>query len=108
MKSFIIITQSISAIIIILLILLQNGKGANIGATFGNNVTNSLFGASGSANFLSRTTAIFAIIFFISTLSLTYFNTYSQNSSTGILGYHNNLSSNSSSYKNTLKKSVEK
>jgi len=55
------------------LILIQHGKGADMGAAFGSGSSGSLFGASGSANFLSRTTAVLAVIFFVSTLALAYF-----------------------------------
>ena len=55
------------------LVLLQHGKGADMGAAFGSGSSGSLFGASGSANFLSRTTAILATVFFLSSLGLTYF-----------------------------------
>jgi len=54
------------------LVLLQHGKGADMGAAFGSGASGSLFGASGSANFLSRTTAILASVFFLTSLSLTY------------------------------------
>ena len=54
------------------LVLLQHGKGADMGAAFGSGASGSLFGASGSANFLSRTTAILAAVFFLTSLSLTY------------------------------------
>ena len=56
-------------------ILLQHGKGADMGAAFGSGASGSLFGAAGSANFLSRTTAILATVFFLSSLGLTYFAT---------------------------------
>ena len=54
------------------LVLLQHGKGADMGAAFGSGSAGSLFGASGSANFLSRTTAVLAAIFFVTSLGLTY------------------------------------
>ncbi|QID17695.1 preprotein translocase subunit SecG [Nitrogeniibacter mangrovi] len=54
------------------LVLLQHGKGADAGAAFGSGASGSLFGASGSANFLSRTTAALATVFFITSLSLSY------------------------------------
>jgi len=57
---------------IIGLVLLQHGKGADMGASFGSGSSGSLFGASGSANFLSRSTAVLATVFFISSLVLTY------------------------------------
>ena len=54
-------------------VLLQHGKGADMGAAFGSGSSGSLFGAAGSANFLSRTTAVLATAFFLSSLGLTYF-----------------------------------
>jgi preprotein translocase subunit SecG len=67
------IVQVICALGVIILVLLQHGKGADMGAAFGSGSSGSLFGASGSANFLSRTTAVLAVIFFVSTLALAYF-----------------------------------
>src|SRR5687768_4066493 len=63
------------AMAIIGLVLLQHGKGADMGSGFGGGASSSLFGATGSANFLSRATAILATIFFISSLALAYFAT---------------------------------
>ncbi|HBI69673.1 MAG TPA: preprotein translocase subunit SecG, partial [Massilia sp.] len=60
----------ISALVIIGLVLLQHGKGADMGAAFGSGASGSLFGASGSSNFLSKSTAVAAAIFFASTLGL--------------------------------------
>jgi|SRR6516162_8569852 preprotein translocase subunit SecG len=54
-------------------VLLQHGKGADMGAAFGSGASGSLFGAAGSANFLSRTTAILATVFFCTSVGLTYF-----------------------------------
>ena len=65
--------QVLSALAMIGLILVQHGKGADMGAAFGSGSSGSLFGASGSANFLSRSTAILATVFFVCTLSLAYF-----------------------------------
>ncbi len=65
--------QIMTALGMIGLILIQHGKGADMGAAFGSGSSGSLFGASGSANFLSRTTAVLAVIFFVSTLALAYF-----------------------------------
>jgi preprotein translocase subunit SecG len=62
----------ITAVVLIGLVLIQHGKGADMGAAFGSGSAGSLFGSSGSANFLSRSTAIAATIFFITSLSLTY------------------------------------
>ena len=65
--------QMLSAVAMIGLILVQHGKGADMGAAFGSGGSGSLFGASGSANFLSRTTAVLATVFFVATLMLAYF-----------------------------------
>ncbi|HEY8049706.1 MAG TPA: preprotein translocase subunit SecG [Ramlibacter sp.] len=65
--------QMLTAIVMIGLILVQHGKGADMGAAFGSGSSGSLFGASGSANFLSRMTAVLATIFFCCTLALAYF-----------------------------------
>jgi preprotein translocase subunit SecG len=54
------------------LVLLQHGKGADVGASFGGGASGSVFGSSGSANFLSRTTAVLAALFFVTSLTLTY------------------------------------
>jgi preprotein translocase subunit SecG len=70
--TLILIIDIIVALAIIGLVLLQHGKGADVGAAFGGGASGSLFGASGSANFLSRTTAILAVIFFITTFALAY------------------------------------
>jgi preprotein translocase subunit SecG len=64
--------QMISAIAMVGLILVQHGKGADMGAAFGSGGSGSLCRASGSANFLSRTTAVLASLFFVSTLMLAY------------------------------------
>lgn len=65
--------QMLTALAMIGLILIQHGKGADMGAAFGSGSAGSLFGASGSANFLSRTTAVLAAVFFACTLLLAYF-----------------------------------
>ncbi|WP_076999212.1 preprotein translocase subunit SecG [Variovorax sp. KK3] len=66
--------QMLSALAMIGLILIQHGKGADMGAAFGSGSAGSLFGASGSANFLSRSTAVLAAVFFACTLLLAYFS----------------------------------
>ena len=66
--------QILTALGMIGLILIQHGKGADMGAAFGSGSSGSLFGASGSANFLSRTTAVLATVFFVATLALAYFS----------------------------------
>lgn len=72
METLIWIIHLLVSIGIIALVLLQHGKGADLGAAFGSGASGSLFGASGSANFLSRATAILATIFFITSLSLAW------------------------------------
>lgn len=66
------------AVGIVALVLLQHGKGADVGAAFGSGASGSLFGATGSANFLSRTTAVLATLFFLTSLGLTYFSSKKQ------------------------------
>jgi len=65
-------THLLVGVSIIGLVLLQHGKGADMGAAFGSGASGSLFGATGSANFLSRTTGVLAAIFFATSLGLTY------------------------------------
>lgn len=62
----------LAALGVIVLVLLQHGKGADMGASFGSGTSGSLFGVSGSANFMSRATAIFVMIFFATSLTLAY------------------------------------
>ena len=69
-----VLVQVLSAIGVIVLVLLQHGKGADMGAAFGSGASGSLFGATGSANFLSRATGVLAAIFLGSTLALAYFS----------------------------------
>jgi preprotein translocase subunit SecG len=71
-ETFVWFVHVISAITLIILVLLQHGKGADMGAAFGSGSAGSLFGSSGSANFLSRSTAVAATVFFITSLSLTF------------------------------------
>lgn len=71
--SLILVVQVLSAIGVIVLVLLQHGKGADMGAAFGSGASGSLFGASGSANFLSRSTGALATVFLASTLALALF-----------------------------------
>ena len=74
METLILTVHVIIALTIIVLVMLQQGKGADMGAAFGSGSSGSLFGASGSANFLSRATAVAATVFFITSLSLAYFS----------------------------------
>ena len=70
--NILIVTHVLVALAIIGLVLLQHGKGADMGSGFGGGASGSLFGATGSANFLSRTTAVLATIFFLLSLALAY------------------------------------
>ncbi|MDA8225531.1 MAG: preprotein translocase subunit SecG [Betaproteobacteria bacterium] len=74
METLILILHLLVTVALIALVLLQQGKGADMGAAFGSGASGSLFGASGSANFLSRTTALLAAIFFVTSLVLTWFS----------------------------------
>ncbi len=73
--NLVIVVQVISAISIIGLVLLQHGKGADMGAAFGSGASGSLFGATGSSNFMSKSTGVAAAIFFSATLALSYIST---------------------------------
>jgi preprotein translocase subunit SecG len=73
METLVWIVHIIVAISVIAMVLLQHGKGADMGAAFGSGSSGSLFGATGSANFLSRSTAILATLFFLTSLGLAYF-----------------------------------
>ena len=70
--TLVLVVHVVAALGVIGLVLLQHGKGADVGAAFGSGASGSLFGATGSANFLSRTTAILAAVFFLSSLGLAY------------------------------------
>ncbi len=71
-QTIVLIAHTLIAVLIIVLVLLQRGKGADAGAAFGSGSSGTVFGAQGSSNFFSRTTAILAAAFFISSLSLAY------------------------------------
>ncbi|WP_077035038.1 preprotein translocase subunit SecG [Pelomonas sp. KK5] len=75
-SNLILVLQLLSALAIIGLVLVQHGKGADMGASFGSGASGSLFGATGSANFLSRSTAVAATIFFCCTLGLAYLSNH--------------------------------
>jgi preprotein translocase subunit SecG len=70
--NLVLVVQLLAAIVMIGLVLVQHGKGADMGASFGSGASGSLFGATGSANFLSRSTAVCAAVFFSCTLALAY------------------------------------
>jgi preprotein translocase subunit SecG len=72
LTNIVLIVQILSAIVMIGLVLIQHGKGADMGASFGSGASGSLFGATGSANFLSRSTAVCAAVFFVCTLALAF------------------------------------
>jgi len=72
LSTIVLAVQMLSALGMIGLILIQHGKGADMGAAFGSGASGSLFGATGGANFLSRTTAVLAAVFFVCTLLLAY------------------------------------
>jgi preprotein translocase subunit SecG len=83
--NLILVVQILSALGMIGLILVQHGKGADMGAAFGSGGSGSLFGASGSANFLSRTTGVLAAVFFVCTLALAYFGNHRPTSAGSVL-----------------------
>jgi preprotein translocase subunit SecG len=72
LMNFVLALQILAALVMIGLVLIQHGKGADMGASFGSGASGSLFGATGSANFLSRSTAACAAVFFVCTLALAY------------------------------------
>ncbi|CAN1538418.1 preprotein translocase subunit SecG [Limnohabitans sp. B9-3] len=79
------VVQLLAALGMIGLILVQHGKGADMGAAFGSGSSGSLFGATGGANFLSRTTGVLAAVFFVCTLGLAYFGNLRPASSGSVL-----------------------
>ena len=85
LMTLILVVQMLSALGMIGLVLVQHGKGADMGAAFGSGSSGSLFGASGGANFLSRTTALLAAVFFVCTLLLAYFGNARPQSSGSVL-----------------------
>ena len=90
METLVWIIHIIAALGTIGLVLMQHGKGADMGAAFGSGASGSLFGSSGSANFLSRTTAIFATVFFLTSLGLTYFSSH-KTKPVGLMESHGSL-----------------
>ena len=83
--TLILVVHVLVALGIIGLVLLQHGKGADVGAAFGSGASGSLFGATGSANFLSRMTAILAVVFFLTSLGLAYVATHKPRSDAGVM-----------------------
>ena len=76
METLVLVVHVLAAAGVIGLVLLQHGKGADMGAAFGSGASGSLFGVSGSSNFMSRATAIFVAIFFATSLTLAYFSSH--------------------------------
>jgi preprotein translocase subunit SecG len=85
METLLLVIHVVAALALVGLVLLQQGKGADVGAAFGSGASGSLFGASGSANFLSRTTAILAVVFFLTSLGLTYFSSQKKTENKDVL-----------------------
>lgn len=86
MFTLIVVIQVVSALVIIGLVLLQHGKGADMGAAFGSGASGSLFGATGSSNFLSKSTAVAAAVFFGATLALSFIGTrHTTNAGGGVM-----------------------
>jgi preprotein translocase subunit SecG len=83
--SIALVVHLMTAFAIIGLVLLQHGKGADMGAAFGSGASGSLFGASGSANFLSRMTAVLAAVFFVTSLALAYIAASKPKTSGGVM-----------------------
>ena len=81
METFVWIIHTLAALGVIGLVLIQHGKGADMGAAFGSGSAGSLFGATGASNFLSKTTGVLAAVFFISSLGLTYLSGHRQSGS---------------------------
>jgi len=82
----VVVVQVLAALSIIGLVLLQQGKGADMGAAFGSGASGSLFGASGSSNFLSKSTAFAAVIFFGATLALAFVGSRPSDEGVGVMG----------------------
>jgi preprotein translocase subunit SecG len=75
LQSAVLVLHVLAALSVCGFVLLQHGKGADMGAAFGSGSSGSLFGSAGSANFLSRTTAVLATVFFLTSITLTWFGT---------------------------------
>lgn len=85
-KTLVWVIEIISALLVVVLVLLQHGKGADAGATFGSSGgSGSLFGATGSSNFLSKTTAVLATVFFVSTFALVLLFSHSERHDVGVM-----------------------
>lgn len=100
------IVMIVSAVAIVILVLLQQGKGADAGATFGSGGSSSLFGASGSANFLSRATAICAAVFFAATLTLVVTSSKGKVGDLGVMANMNSMNGKAVASKPVASQSV--
>ena len=80
METLLLVIHVTAALAIIALVLLQHGKGADMGAAFGGGASGSVFGATGSANFLSRATAMLATVFFLTSMGLTWYYSHKSDS----------------------------
>ena len=85
MQPIILIIHVIAAIGVISLVLLQHGKGADAGASFGSGASNTMFGSTGSLPFLMKVTAILAVIFFVTSMTLSYMVAKAQKSKAGMM-----------------------
>ena len=85
MEIFLLAIHVVAAASILVLVLLQHGKGADMGAAFGTGSAGSVFGAAGSANFLSRATGIAATIFFVTSIALTYVGAHRSTGAGGVM-----------------------
>jgi preprotein translocase subunit SecG len=86
MESILVVVHLFLAIGLVALILVQHGKGADMGAAFGSGASASVFGARGASNFLSRTTGILAALFFVTSLTMAYFAMQSKEPETVMQG----------------------
>ncbi len=95
METFVWVLHLLTAVVLCGLVLVQHGKGADMGAAFGSGSAGSLFGSSGSANFLSRSTAVAAALFFVTSLSLTYLYSHPGEQAQGVMDKVNAAASKS-------------
>mgnify|MGYP001817824630 CR=1 FL=1 len=85
MQKAVLIAHTLIALLIIVLVLLQRGKGADAGAAFGAGASGTVFGARGSSSFFSRATAVCATLFFVSSLALAYLSSQSSDAPSSLL-----------------------
>ena len=99
-------THILLAVVLIVLVLLQHGKGADMGAAFGSGSSGSLFGASGSATFLSRTTGFVAAMFFATSMGLTYLS-MNQNEDTSVMSIMDQIEETERSSESNLERDID-